>query len=629
MDSSGPEKMMNTPNRNEPCPCGSGKKYKKCCLSKSGSVRHAGVPSAKQLLELAVEHHRAGRLAEALAIYETLLQDDPRQPDALHLSGVIALQSGEHDLAIDLLLRAVEAKPDFAPAYQSLGIAFQEQGRLAEAVNSYNTVLAIDGAKDYPRSQASNNLATILVLSHQLLTALGHALRAVEYNPGSAEAHQTVASLLGQLSDYSDVCEESDAALAIKPNDYSVRESRLYCYSYHPDLSVEAIFGEFVRWGDRFSAVSQYSFDDHDRTPGRRLRIGYVSPDFRRHTSRFFFEPLFSHHDKTQVELFAYANVRKDREDDYTERFRSVFDHWRDIRGVSDDDAATLIRRDGIDILVDCCNHMEDDRLGVFVRKPAPIQATWLGAAWTTGLKTVDYALIDPYMAPEGTLTREKIVRLPSCFVAYRPPEETADVVSPPVLRNGHVTFGYSGRTERLNHRVFRAWGEILRRIPDARLILDYMPFADPPTQGYYREFLAAHGVDVSRVTMRRSANIFEGLGDIDILLDCFPHSGGTMLFDALWMGVPALTLAGRPPVGRIGTSLMLNLGLSQWVTYSEEEYVERAVALARDTAGLAGLRAGMRERMRKSPLMDEAGFARGFEDALRGMWQTWCEEQQ
>ena len=660
MTSSGPEKTMNTPNRNEPCPCGSGKKYKKCCLPKSASVRHASAPTAKQRLEVAAEHHRAGRLADAQAIYEALLQDDPQLFDALHLSGLVALETGDVELAIDLIGRAIEIKPNAvyysnqgnafkargeidaaqdayrkslaldprnAEAQYNLGVVLQGQGICDEAVTCYNAVLEMDGVDRNCVSMACNNLATILDLWIRYLEALGFALRAVESNPDSAEAHQSVAAFLAKLCDYDDVCPECDAALALKPDDYSIWESRLFHYSYHPDLSVEAIFGEFVRWGDRFPALSRFSFAEHDRTMGRRLRVGYVSPDFCRHSTRFFFKPLFAYHDRSQFELYAYANVK--REDRFTDEYRGMFDHWRDIRGVSDDDAAALIHRDGIDILVDCSGHTLGDRLGVFARKPAPVQATWLGTAWTTGLKAVDYVFLDSHLAPEGTLTREKIVRLPSCFVAYRPPEETAEVAPSPVLRNGHVTFGYSGRTERLNHRVFRAWGEILRRIPNAQLILDYMPFADPPTQGYYREFLSAHGVDISRVTMRCSANIFEGLGDIDILLDGVPHNSGTTLFDALWMGVPVLTLAGRPPVGRIGSSLMMNLGLPQWVTYSEAEYVERAVTLACDTAGLAELRAGMRERMRNSPLMDEVGYTRHFEDALLSMWQTWCEARQ
>jgi predicted O-linked N-acetylglucosamine transferase (SPINDLY family) len=285
---------------------------------------------------------------------------------------------------------------------------------------------------------------------------------------------------------------------------------------------------------------------------------------------------------------------------------------------------ASLVQRDQIDILVDCCNHMRDARLGVFALKPAPIAATWLGAAWTTGLKTVDYALIDPHMAPEGTLTRESIVRLPHCFVAYRPPEPTPEVAPAPCLKNGFVSFGYSGRSERLNHHTFRVWGEILRQNPTARLILDFRSFADPATQEHYRQFMSRCGMDASRVIMRNSANIFEGLKDFDILLDCFPHSGGTMLFDALWMGVPVLTLAGRPPVGRIGTSLMMNLELPQWVATSHEDYIAKAHRLAQDTQGLSELRSTMRARLQRSPIMDGVGFARGVEAAYRGMFETW-----
>ena len=194
-----------------------------------------------------------------------------------------------------------------------------------------------------------------------------------------------------------------------------------------------------------------------------------------------------------------------------------------------------------------------------------------------------------------------------------------------PALKTGNVTFGYSGRTERLNYKVFNAWGKILERLPTSQLVLDYKVFSDVPTQAYYRDFLAKHGIDVSRVTMRNSSNIFEGLGDIDILLDSFPHNGGTMIFDALWMGVPALTLASRPPVGRIGASVMTNIGLSDWVAKDEYEYVDKAESFAKNVEELARLRTSMRERMKASPLMDEAVFARDVESAFENIWHRWC----
>jgi len=561
-----------------------------------------------------------GQLDAAVASYRRALALKPDFAEAHSNLGAALKANGQLDAAVECYHRALEIKPDYAEAHSNLGAALQAIGQLDAAVECYRRALEIK--PDY--AEAHSNLGATLWDKCRLVEAEACCRRALEIAPDYAPAHQTLAIVLAYLSDFDQVVTESDTALHLKPDDPEVWEQRLYAFSYHPDLTAQEIYNEFVRWGDRFPDPV-VDFSAHDRTPGRRLRIGYVSPDFRRHTSRFFFWPLFANHDHAAVELYAYSNAGL--EDDFTRKFKGLFDHWRNIRGVADGEAARMIREDGIDILVDGCSHMRDDRLGVFTLKPAPIQATWLGAAWTTGLKMVDYALIDPYMAPEGTLTRETIVRLPHCFVAYRPPEETAEIAPPPCLKNGYITFGYSGRTERLNHHTFRVWGEILRQNPTARLILDFRSFADPPTQAHYRRFMVRHGMDPGRVIMRNSANIFAGLNDMDILLDSFPHSGGTMLFDALWMGVPILTLASRPPVGRIGTTLMINLGLPEWVAESQEEYIGKACTLAQNTQALAQLRAGMRERMQNSPLMDGPGFARGVEAAYRVMFEKWAKE--
>ena len=676
-------------NRNDLCPCGSGKKYKKCCLAKVDGVPHAFAQPADRALAEAVALHQAGQLAEALDAYKEILRENPLQPDALHLAGVIALQTGLYELAIDLIGQAIDVKPhflyychlgnafkaqgqpdsarecygrslalkpdhaeshynlgvvlqelgelgqaveryrqavsinpDYAEALGNLGVVLQLQGKVDEAIEWYKKALSIAGSSKDSVATVSNNLSMLLKDRHRLVEALAYARRAVELNPQSASAHQSLASLLAHLSDYSAVCAECDTALALNPSDKAIWESRLYVYSYHPDLSVEDIYGQFVRWGDRFSPSPANEFLDRDRNPGRRLRVGYMSPDFRQHTSRFMFETLFSHHDRSQVELFAYSNVKI--EDRYTQMFKGLFDEWRTIRDVSDDAAAAMIRADRIDILIDACGHMAEERLALFALKPAPIQATWLGSVWTTGLAAIDYVFHDQYMAPVGTLTREKIVRIP-CVGAFNPLSDS-EVVATPALKNGYVTFGYSGRTERLNHRVFRAWAEILRRLPDTRLILDFMPFADPQTQAYYAVLMAGYGIDVDRVTMRSSADIFAGLGDFDILLDSFPHCGGTMISDALWMGVPVLTLASRPTVGRIGVCEMSHLGLFNWIADSEDEYVDKAVAFACDVESLKTLRPTVRGRMKRSLLMNNEGFAKSFDIAFRMMWRRWCE---
>ncbi len=559
-----------------------------------------------------------GRAQEAETAYRRALQLQPDLADAHSNLSITLLALGRMTEAEQACRQALRIRPDFVDALSNLSVVLQALGRLREVESVCQNALRL--APELP--SAWFNLSIALREQGRLVEALGCAAKAVTVKPDYAEAHSNLATTLAYLSDFDQVATASNTAQQLQPNDEAIWEQRLYSFSYHPDLSAQDIVAEFLRWGDRFpDPVTDFSA--HDRSPGRRLRIGYVSPDFRRHTSCFFFWPLFANHDPLTVELFAYSNVAS--EDDVTQDFKGLFPHWRAIRGVPDAEVARLIQADQIDILVDCCNHMRDARLGVFALKPAPIQATWLGAAWTTGLKAVDYALIDPYMAPAGTLTRETIVRLPHCFVAYRPPEQTADLAPSPCLKNGHITFGYSGRSERLNHHTFRVWGEILQHNPSARLILDFRTFADPQTQAHYRQFMARHGLNPSRVTLRNSANIFQGLNDIDVLLDSFPHSGGTMLFDALWMGVPVLTLASRPPVGRIGTSLMMNLGLPDWVAHSHAEYIAKAKALTQDVPALASLRAGMRQRLQASPIMDGVGFARGVEGSYRWMFEAWA----
>lgn len=573
-----------------------------------------------------------GEFVAALAPLQRAVACSPGDAGALSNLG-FALQNQRRPVEAEVSLRlALLYRPGFASALVNLGATVLSQDRYEEAAVLYRQGLAIEPSY----IPAHSHLAQVLDEQGRLVEAVAGFQKTIDllagvdtktnrFDVSQAHAHQGLSSAYAKLADFEKVIAQSNAALAILPDDAVVWEKRLYAFSYHPDLKVEDIFAEFVRWGNRF-AEPVTDFSSHDRTPGRRLKVAYVSPDFRQHTSRFYFLPFFANHDHSQVEIFAYSNVKV--EDAFTAKFKAAFDHWRDIRECSDEQVAQMVRADGIDILVDGCNHMRDDRLGVFALKPAPLQVTWLGAAWTTGLRAVDYVLFDRYIAPPQTLARESIVRLPHCFVPFQSMVQTDLPAAPPCKKNGYVTFAYSGRTERLNHHTFRVWGEILRRMPTAQLILDFRHFADPLNRQHFRSLMARHGLGPDRVVMRNSSNIFKGLHDFDILLDCFPHSGGTMLVDALWMGVPALTLASRPPLGRIGTSFVTNIGLPQWVAYSEQEYIEKACAFGADTQGLADLRAGMRQRMLNSPLMDGKGFARGVESAYRSMWQRFCAGQ-
>ncbi len=564
--------------------------------------------------------HQRGANSEALEVLQTALTLMPRDAMSYFFLGNALSALEQLWESVVAYRKAVEFNPDFAEAYHNLGASLQDLRRHQEAEDCFRRSLEINPNNP----DAWRNLANVLKDLGRLAEAMDCCRRGLAIAPQDAVLHQTLATQLAHLSDFRQVVAESDTALSLNPESRDIWEQRLYTLSYHPDLSAPQIFAEFVRWGERYPAPAS-DFSTHDRTPGRRLRVGFVSPDFRRHTSRFYFWPMFSNHDHSVVEMFAYSNVLN--EDEATSTFKTMFDHWRNIRGVSDQDAARMIRADRIDILVDGCNHMQDDRLGIFALKPAPIQVTWLGAAWTTGLKQIDYVLFDPHIAPAGTLSTECIVRLPHCFVAYQPEREPA-VAPTPAMRNGYITFGYSGRSERLNHHTFRIWAEIMHRMPNSKLILDYRIFSDPRTQIHYRDFMRGQGIDPERVVMRRSADILEGLSEIDVLLDCFPHSGGTMLIDALWMGVPCLTLTGRPPLGRIGTTFLTNLGMTDWIATSYDDYIKKAVALTHDVAALNAIRANLRTRMKASPLMDGKRFAHDVEVAYREMYKTWIARE-
>ena len=343
-----------------------------------------------------------------------------------------------------------------------------------------------------------------------------------------------------------------------------------------------------------------------------------------------FAEPLLAAHDRSNVELYLYAGVPA--EDAATERFRSLSDHWRSTIGLCDAKLAELIRADQIDVLVDLAGHTAGNRLLTFARRPAPVQVAYLlGHGYSTGLSAMDAFLADDALAPEGAdaLFSERLVRLPRIPLAYAPPEDMPPVAPLPALSNGYVTFGHFGRTERLNDSVIATWAHILHTVPRSRLILDNRPFQEAAFRDLFLARFASHGIDPARLDLVYStpqSSAWAAYGGIDIALDPFPHNAGTTTIEALWQGVPVVTLAGRPTVGRFGASILHAVGLDDWITGDTDAYVARAVAAATDLAALAQLRAGLRQRVAASPLRDAAGLARAIEHTFRTLWNEWLE---
>jgi predicted O-linked N-acetylglucosamine transferase (SPINDLY family) len=367
--------------------------------------------------------------------------------------------------------------------------------------------------------------------------------------------------------------------------------------------------------------VSSYP---NDRSPDRRLRIGYVSPDFNAHPVGRFMLPILSHRDRRRVEIFCYANVRI--EDDLTGLLRRHADVWRDTNAFSDAELAERIREDRADILVDLSLHTGRNRLLVFARKPAPVQATYLSYPGTSGLETMDFRITEPQLDPSVAQEHysERSIRLPRTYWCFQPPGDAPPVAPPPVLTAGRVTFGCLNQFCKISRPAWDVWCRILQSVPNSRLVL-LAP--EGSSRDLARQIISARGVDPKRVDF--VGRVFMGAyldrhRLIDVALDPFPFTGGTTTCDALWMGVPTVTLRGATAVSRGGASILTNVGLPEMIADTHEQYVEIASKLAGDHDRLSALRSSMRQRMLASPLMDAAHFTDDLEDAYRTMWLNW-----
>jgi predicted O-linked N-acetylglucosamine transferase (SPINDLY family) len=404
-------------------------------------------------------------------------------------------------------------------------------------------------------------------------------------------------------------------------------KSALFTINYANEADEAEIFALYREFERRFMQVARLPSRSPSTPEGsQKVRIGYVSGDFRKHSATFFALPLLENHDRDRFEVFAYSTLQVKYEDEWTGRFRGCVDHFVRVAQNDDDTLAMQIANDGIDVLVDLSGHTVGGRLGVFARRPAPVSVTWLGYGYTTGLSTIDWFLADELLVPKGSeqYFSERPWYLNRPYLVYRPDEAAMGECGPlPALERGHVVFGTLSRTIRINDRLLSVWGEILRRVPGSKLHIDNKHVRHPSARKLFLERCLAQGIAEDRLILEYHSPPWDVVRSFDLTLDCFPHNSGTTLFESAFMGVPFVTLADRPSVGRIGSSVAHGLGHPEWVAQTEAEYVEKAVAMVSDLEQLAALRAGLRERMKASPLMDEAGFARSVEQAYLGMCEA------
>jgi protein O-GlcNAc transferase len=504
----------------------------------------------------------------------------------------------------------------------NLGNAFKELGELSSAKEAFEAALLV--RPDYV--VALNNLGC-------LLRTLGHGdeaedalRRGLKINPRHAALYDNLGNVLKDAGELGHAIGCFRKALEIDPTNSATHSNLAYALSFQ-SLDAQAMLDECSRWNDRFAAGLRPGMPSPppDPSPDRRLKIGYVSPDFRDHCQNLFTVPLFAHHDHAEFEVFCYSSV--ERPDEYTRRIALHADTWRDVRPLTDAALSELIRGDRIDILVDLTMHMANGRPLLFARKPAPVQFAWLAYPGTTGIETMTYRLSDPRLDPLDFDAHysERTLRLADSFWCYDPLTAQPEVNPLPAIERGYLTLGCLNNPCKLTDYTLHLWGGVMRELPDARLLLM------APAGRHRRrllERLEAKDITAKRVDFvefRPRAEYLRTYHNIDFGLDTFPYNGHTTSLDGLWMGVPSVTRVGRTSVGRGGLSQLFHLDLLDLAAESDAAFVAAAVALANDIPRLAALRQQLRARLERSPLMDAARFAANIERAYRRAWSDYC----
>ncbi len=618
----------------------------------------------EQLLTQAFAHHQAGRLPEAESLYREILRQDPRDANALHLLGVAAQQDGRNEEAVRLIRQAIALFPHGPAFHNNLGNALKATGDLEEARLAYLQALHLQ--PDYLEAQSNlglvlhalkrwdealtlfqaalallpdnpvvlNNLGVTLNLLGRLEEAAEALKRSVVLDPNQPEAHNNLANILYDHGDLEAANVHTRKALELRPNYATAHSSLVFRLNYEVNQSREALFEAHQEWARQHEVpfLAEPPHFEVSREIGRRLRVGYVSSDFRAHSVAFFFEPLLAAHDPSAVEIFCYAQVPNP--DDVTRRMMKLAGHWRNIVGQSDEVVSAMIREDRIDVLVDLTGHTGNNRLPVFARRPAPVLVNWLGYPNTTGMASFSARFTDAITDPDGeeSIHSEPLYRLPRGFLCYRPNPESPAVVALPASGGKPFTFGSFNSLLKVNVSVIAAWAEILERTPGTRLLMKGMLQRDAATRARFERIFQAHGVDLSRIELMPAlASTHDHLavyGQVDLALDPFPYNGTTTTCEALWMGVPTLTLHGNRHAGRVGSSIMHRVGLDEFVAPDLASYVNQAVGWTSRVGELARLREGLRERTAASDLCDAKGFASQVEDAYRELWSAWVQSQ-
>ena len=570
-----------------------------------------------------------GKFDEAETSAQKMVDQYPKHAFGWKVLGALFGQTERNADGLVTMLKAASLCPVDAEIHYNLGILFERLNRRIEAEASYRRAIQLA-----PRQAAAhNNLGLNLWKQGRIQEAEVNLRRAVKILPDYDVAHANLGSLLADS--HLNKQDESEGhlrrALEIKPDVVAVHQKLLFLLSGKEGLSAEALFAEHRRFGDHFEGPFRDSWPQHEnsRDPEKILKIGFVSGDLCKHAVASFIEPVLIHlSDYPQLSLYAYSDPGV--EDETTNRLRGYFNQWYSMTGLSDSSLADKIRSDGIDILIDLSGHTARNRLLTFARKPAPVQLSWIGYPGTTGLQAMDYYLADPFFLPPGKFDdqfTEKIVHLPA-IAPFSPSDLSPPVNTLPALKNGYITFGSFNRLNKINSSVIALWSELLRALPESKILLGAMPQEGGGDR--LIELFSLEGISPERLILHprdRTESYLALHHQVDFCLDTFPYTGGSTTLHALWMGVPTLTIAGDTAPGRGGACNLGYVGLSEFIADNKADFIAKGLSWANDLAALSSLRSGLRERFKQSEMGQSEIIAASLERALRIIWRRWCAD--
>lgn len=578
---------------------------------------------------LGIALNRTGQTTEAEAAFRQAIANDACYFDAYNNLGTGLYLQARYDEAAMAFREAVSVAPKEPSARNNLANVLAMLGKIDEAEQVCREAVEIDGSHVISHI----TLGGVLEAQGQFFEAEIAFRTALDLNPQIPTAWNNLGNLFRAQGRPIDAINAFRRAIALEPNNAMAHSNLLFSLALDPEVSPISILAEARNWDARHAVPLAKNIQRHgnERSRDRRLRVGYVSADFHDHAVGRFLSPLYATHDRQQFEIFSYADVA--RVDDQTSWFEQHSDHWCRSFGMADNQLAERIRHDGIDVLIDVAGHTAGNRLLAFAEEPAPVQASWLGYGGTTGLKAMGWRITDHHTDPTGSDAHycEKLLRLPDSLFCYAPNENFPDVQSAPVEVNGFVTFGSLNNFSKINDRTLRCWAGILAAVPNSRMVIKGRGLGDSQLRQRVSKIFAAQGVSEGRLELfdylRDKQSHLSLFGKIDIMLDSFPYSGATTVCEALWMGVPSVTIAGDKYVSRMATGILNVVGADELVADNEQAYLELARSLAATPEKIITYRKTLRQRTATSPLTDQKAFVTAMENAIRQMWCNWCDE--